>query len=234
MIMKYFRRGIVTNNFLTPADYRAEIAEGRLYYTAGDSLVLYVRRDGFYNIYFYATPELGLGELPKVRLICEASKRSCEILKRQNAVPIFDRLRLEYTNNTVLARRGAVFEAHPEASAVYSLLSESFDAQTAFLPTLTQLSEECENGFVRAYPSGGAPKAVLRYGVSGKKAVIKHLCVSKNARGKGLARGLLETLIGEHDKCEVHTSCENSAASSLYKSLGFYDAGAVSTVYSIN
>lgn len=229
--MKYFRRGIVTNNFLTPSDYRSEIAEGELFYEASDNaLSLYTARDGFYILYFYAAPDCDLPKLPSETTVCEVSGKSEDIAKNHGFTKLFDRIKLE-ASFLPSSSDGTTAACADDAESVYSLLNECFDPTSAYLPTLTQLRAEAEEGLLKLYRRGEEILGVLRYGISGKCALIKHLCVAKNASGQGIAKRLCLSLMSEHEKCSVWTSAENMPAVSLYKKLGFSETGKSSTVY---
>ena len=82
VILKYFKRGVITNNFLTAEDYKAEIAEGRLFVdSTDDTLFIYLKREEFYILYFYTfskTAELPVLDLP---IVSESVGDGAEFLK---------------------------------------------------------------------------------------------------------------------------------------------------------
>lgn len=232
LVMKYFRRGIITNNFLTPKEAAWEISEGRLFYDAESALKLYLKRNGFYILYFYARPEDGLGELIKERLICEAPVRAEDMLISSGFKRTLERIKLEADG------RGNTFDYEnskaADAEEIYKIFCECFSPQTAFLPSITQLRSECDSGLLRTARTDNEISAVLRFGESKASAAIKHLCVRKNARKKGLARQLCGSLLNDYEKCSVWTGTDNRAAVSLYESMGFCKTAQKSTVYTLN
>lgn len=231
LVMKYFRRGVVTNNFLGADDFRAEIAEENLFFDAEDgALKLYVKRNGFYVLYFYVFPDCSLGGLPGANLVCEVSQKCEEILQNSGFSKFAERVKLERIGKE---ENGGLTEtaAAADAEEIFLLMQKSFDECSAYLPTLTQLRTECENGFVKIVRGGDGISGALRWGIGGKTALIKHLCVKSTERGKGTAKRLCAAVLAEHERCAVHTGKDNKPALSLYKSMGFCEAESESAIY---
>jgi ribosomal protein S18 acetylase RimI-like enzyme/predicted nucleic acid-binding protein len=77
-----------------------------------------------------------------------------------------------------------------------------------------------ENGHVLAYALYSLPRQVVR---------LTHLCVSSEARGRGLARLLIETISQRHaDRFGITLKCRNDfAASAMWPRLGFKRQGEI-------
>lgn len=232
LVLKYFKRGVITNNFLTSEDYKCEIEEGRLFYNSGeDYLNIYLKRDKFFQLYFYALndsvrfPEIG------EKLVCDASEKLCKVIEKNGFKKIMQRVRLELKvqkqENTMSGNKAE----KRDSEEIFDLMQKSFDKYTGYIPNFTQVKKECENGLFLKSEEQGIITGALRFGVSGKTAQIKHLCVKEEFRGKGIGRNLCNTFLKENEKYVVWTGKENIGALNLYKSLGFSENGSESTVY---
>lgn len=230
LVFKYFKRGVITNNFLSAEDYKCEIKEGRLFYNQGkDYLNIYVKRDGFYQLYFHALSETA--EFPQVdeMLVCDISNYDGELLKINGFCENMKRVKLEINGQaTGISSLKAETE---DAGKIHLLMTKSFDKFTGYMPNFTQIQAECERGMFLKIEESGNILGALRYGKSGKVAQIKHLCVDACARGNGIGKKICAEFLKENPKATVWTGKENKAALSLYKALGFCESGTESIVY---
>lgn len=231
LILKYFKRGVITNNFLTSEDYKYEIAEERLFYNADDDyLNIYVKRDRFFQLYFHALSENVIFPEVDEMLICDIAGECGNVMKINGFSEYIKRVKLEIE----LEGEGELSDKKAlkgDASAIYELMKKSFDKFTGYIPNFTQIEAECENGFFYKLEENGEIAGVLRSGKSGRTAQIKHLCVKEEYRGKGVGRILCGEFLKENKKAVVWTGKENAAAIGLYKSMGFVENKSESTVY---
>ena len=230
LVLKYFKRGVITNNFLTAEDYKSEIAEDRLFYDCGEEyLCIYVKRDGFYQLYFHALSEDVLFPEIKEKIVCDISGYEGKILKENGFCGLIERVRLE----KVAEAEGESFEkaTMEDAEEIYELMNNCFDKFTGYVPNLTQIKSECERGLFYKIEKENKIAGILRSGKSGKVSQIKHLCVSDDFRGEGIGKRLCAEFLKEKSKVIVWTGKENILALNLYKSLGFTEDKVTSTVY---
>lgn len=231
LVLRYFKRGVITNNFLGAEDYKAEIKEGRLFFAEGeDSLNLYVRRDEFYEFYFYALSESVAFPEFSEPLIADVVGNGAKVLENNGFFKILERVKLEINSNTDSMVAGKKSEK-ADAVEIFSLLKNSFNEFTGYIPNFSQVEKECEEGYFYKYSENGKIAGALRWGKTGKTAQIKHLCVSDKFRGMGIGKSLTKDFLTENPKAIVWTGKENTAAIKLYKSFGFSESNIESTVY---
>ena len=232
LILRYFKRGVITNCFLTAEDYMCEITEGCLYCHEGkDCLLIYLKRDGFFELYFYAlNKETVFEEIPALT-VCEAVGGDCRFLLENNGfVKKLDRVQLEIkTENDIT---GSLLKADAaEAKKIFSLMQKSFDKITGKLPTEGQLAKECGDGLIYCVREQDTLCGILRAGKKGTNAVIKHLCVEPSFRRAGIGKALCKELLKEYNSCTVWTGSQNEGALKLYRSLGFTPTTTKAAVY---
>ena len=231
LLLRYFKRGVITNNFLSADDYRAEVKEGRLFYCAKeDFLNLYVKRDGFYQLYFHAFSQDTCFPAVNVPLIAEMAGENTGILEKNGFLKILDRVKLELSLDIPPKKAGQKAQKE-DTRDIFQLLCRSFSSETGALPTFAQVEKECEDGFYYKIMSQGELAGILRFGKSGKTAQIKHLCVKEAFRGQKIGKQLVLDFLAENPKATVWTGAANAAALTLYHSLGFTDCELKSTVY---
>lgn len=156
LLSAQLRRGVVTNCFLSPADYQREIDAG-LFYEEGDGFLLLLRQRAGYrllNFYLHPGAKLCLPEQPSpliTELACrekdqDAMRRAQDALCALGFAECFRRLRR--TRAAVPAPNNA--EAPTEASfeAVRAFLLEQFDPLTGCIPPDEELRQAVSAGQV--------------------------------------------------------------------------------------
>ncbi len=230
LIMKYYKRGVLTNCFLSKDDYIAEISEGRLFYKSDDSyLCLYLLRDGHYQLYFYALDSEVIFPSADMPLICDCVGYE-DLLKHNGFSKLITRTRLEHEGTDGVLNE-TVIASVQDATEVHKLMTESFDPITGYVPTLAQIKNECENGGIFKIVIDEKLAAVIRPAITKNNVHIRHLCVSKDFRGRGLGSKLCGCVLSHGKRCSVWTGSENTVALSMYKSFGFKENGLTSVVY---
>lgn len=233
-VLKYFKRGVITNNFLTAEDYKAEIAEGRLYFLEEkDFLNIYLLRDGFFILYFYILDESC--SFPKIskKVVCDIAGDVPLAIKNGGFLKSLQRVRLEREKECEEKEISPYKADTANSEEIYKVMLNSLNKYSGYVPTHEQIKKECEEGLIYIVKDGKKIAGVLRSGVKGKVAEIKHLCVLEEFRKRGYARFICNEFLKENKdkKCIVWTGIENEAALSLYKSLGFLKSEMSSLVY---
>ncbi len=234
LVMKYLKKGVITNCFVSPGAYMHEIAEGRLFCDySEDFLIFYFLRDDFYIMYFYAANENAVFPHTDKKLICEVSDKNLKAAENNSFKKTVTRVKYELLNNK--STFPSALRDFPSVAPedVFSLMSKSFDKYTAYLPTYSELCTDCEKKLIIPEFSGDTLSGALRFEQKGKNACIKHLCVDEKFRNAGIGKKLINKFLAlSHDKnCFVFTGEENTAARHLYESAGFSLSGEKSFVY---
>ena len=231
LVLKYFKRGVVTNNFLSADEYKHEIAEERLFYDSGDTFLnFYLKRDGFSRLYFYTFEDRIVTEAVEP-LICEVAEKMQDVAEESGFSKNLTRVQLERNPDAVSG--GITVGEVCCADEVYELLQSCFDRRTGFIPTLSELRDDCDSGHIYALRENDELSGVLRWNKKGNVSCIKHICVREGLRGKGVGRKLCGAFLSENgnNKCSVWTGSGNAPALALYKSFGFSENGIRSIVY---
>lgn len=232
LVFRYFKRGVITNNFLSAEDYRCEIAEGRLFYKAGDDyLNMYIQRDGFFQLYFHALAEdVTFPEVSEL-LVCDIAGEPGKLMANNGFAEHIRRVKLERNVPAAEVFCSPHIAEKKDAKGIFALMGACFDKVTGYVPNFSQIEKECENGLFYMVTKEDKIAGVLRRGQSGKLAQIKHLCVDKEFRGQGIGKILCNEFLRENPKAIVWTGKENVSALNLYQSLGFAKSGLESIVY---
>lgn len=233
-VLKYFKRGVITNNFLTAEEYKAEIAEGRLYFLEEkDFLNIYLLRDGFYILYYYILNEMCKFPNVNKKVVCDIAGETPLAIKNGGFLKNLERVELEREKEDI-SKETSQYKAEPkDFEEIYEAMLKSFNKYSGYVPTVSTIKKECEEGLIYIAKEEGKIAGVLRFGVTGNVSKIQHLCVLEEFRNRGYARFLCNEFLKENrdKKCIVWTGKENEAALSLYKSLGFFKRGTTSSVY---
>lgn len=156
LLSAQLRRGVVTNCFLSPADYQREIDAG-LFYEEGDGFLLLLRqRAGYRLLNFYLHPGAKLclpgKTLPLVtELACrekdqDAMRRAQDALCALGFAECFHRLRR--TRAAIPVQNTAEAPAEASFEAVRAFLLEQFDLLTGCIPPEEELRQAVSAGQV--------------------------------------------------------------------------------------
>ncbi len=222
LILKHYKRGVLTNSFLHPDTLKCEIREGRLFVNDNaESLSILLQRDSFDRLYYYAASE-NTG-ITIYRETVTESVGNESLLKFNSFEPVGKRCHLVKNKAVEAQPLTSEFAQKEDCEAILKLIKNCFDEKTAALPTLTELILKAENGNVLIFKDSAKTAAVLEYGIYGKTATIDHLCTSPEYRSMGLAKKLCTDFISQNSgrRLDVWTAESNTAALKLYKSLGF-------------
>ena len=154
LLSAQLRRGVVTNCFLSPADYQREIDAG-LFYEEGDGFLLLLRQRAGYrllNFYLHPGAKLCLPEQPSpliTELACrekdqDAMRRAQDALCALGFTEAFFRLRR--TRAAIPVQNTAETPAEASFEAVRAFLLEQFDPLTGCIPPDDALRAAVEAG----------------------------------------------------------------------------------------
>lgn len=240
LLSAQLRRGVVTNCFLSPADYQREIDAG-LFYEEGDGFLLLLRqRAGYRLLNFYLHPGAKLclpGQtLPLVtELACrekdqDAMRRAQDALCALGFAECFRRLRR--TRAAIPAPDNAETASEASFEAVRAFLLAQFDPLTGCIPPDEELRQAVGAGQVLCLMDADGISGLLHYAPGRAQCEIRHLAVRADCRGRGYARRLLRLLEAKTggQKCAVWARVGNAPAEHFYEKNQFQPDGWQSVV----
>ena len=233
LLSAQLRRGVVTNCFLSPADYQREIDAG-LFYEEGDGFLLLLRQRAGYrllNFYLHPGAKLCLPEQPSpliTELACrekdqDAMRRAQDALCALGFTEAFFRLRR--TRAAIPVQNTAETPAEASFEAVRAFLLEQFDPLTGCIPP-------DEAGQVLCLSDADGISGLLHYAPGRAQCEIRHLAVRADCRGHGYAGRLLRLLEAKTggQKCAVWARVGNAPAEHFYEKNQFQPDGWQSVV----
>ena len=214
LLSAQLRRGVVTNCFLSPADYQREIDAG-LFYEEGDGFLLLLRQRAGYrllNFYLHPGAKLCLPEQPSP-LIAELACREKDqdaMRRAQDAL-----CALGFTEAFCRLRRTRAF------------LLEQFDPLTGCIPPDEELRQAVGAGQVLCLTDANGISGLLHYTPGRAQCEIRHLAVRADCRGLGCAGRLLRLLEMKTggQKCIVWARVGNTPAEHVYEKNQFQPDG---------
>ena len=238
LLSAQLKRGVVTNNFLSRADWERELKHGVDVHAAEGTLVLLRHRAAhdILNVYLHPGAELVLPELPRPTVVelvwrprdAEAVQQAAAQFLRMGFAEQVHRLRRQREPEPLVCEVGT---REPELSllpAVQRLLEQSFDSRTGCIPSLQELGQD---GLLCTFREE-TPTGVLHYRRTKTGTELRHLAVRSDCRGQGLGAVLVENylrLTGK-EKSQVWAARENAPAQHLYEKYGYRPDGWESVV----
>ena len=240
LLSAQLRRGVVTNCFLSPADYQREIDAG-LFYEEGDGFLLLLRQRAGYrllNFYLHPGAKLCLPEQPSpliTELACrekdqDAMRRAQDALCALGFTEAFCRLRR--TRAAIPVQNTAETPAEASFEAVRAFLLEQFDPLTGCIPPEEELRQAVSAGQVLCLMDADGISGLLHYAPGRAQCEIRHLAVRADCRGHGYAGRLLAMLEAKTggQKCAVWARVGNAPAEHFYEKNQFQPDGWQSVV----
>ena len=240
LLSAQLRRGVVTNCFLSQADYQREIDAG-LFYEEGDGFLLLLRQRAGYrllNFYLHPGAKLCLPEQPSpliTELACrekgqDAMRRAQDALCALGFAECFHRLRR--TRAAIPAPDNAENASEASFEAVRAFLLEQFDPLTGCIPPEEELRQAVSAGQVLCLSDADGISGLLHYAPGRAQCEIRHLAVRADCRGRGYARRLLQLLEAKTggQKCAVWARVGNAPAEHFYEKNQFQPDGWQSVV----
>lgn len=207
LLRPWLRRGVLTNNFLTAADYRAGVGGGTLFVDRHEGgLFFFRRREDFWQVHFHlqADPQIWPEVIFPAFSVAEAAARdklpgaasgflrarglhTCLIRKRMTAVAVGGARADEGTDGIIVQTA-----TETDAEAVNALLRAHFNRYTGCLPTWEELEADIRERLVFVCQRDGQTAGVLRMGARAGYTEILHLAVAEAFRRQGVGRAMVE------------------------------------------
>ena len=240
LLSAQLRRGVVTNCFLSPADYQREIDAG-LFYEEGNGFLLLLRqRAGYRLLNFYLHPGAKLflpGQtLPLITELACREKDQAAMRRAQDALcalgfaECFHRLRR--TRAAIPVPDNAETASEASFEAVRAFLLAQFDPLTGCIPPEEELRQAVSAGQVLCLSDADGISGLLHYAPGRAQCEIRHLAVRADCRGRGYAGQLLKLLEAKTggQKCAVWARVGNAPAEHFYEKNQFQPDGWQSVV----
>lgn len=243
MIMRQFRRGMVTNSFLSKEEYESEIAHGTLVYQEFENgLFIHRMRESHAILNFWLNDGFAWENLrfsPNTVLEIPHRERdtglikAVEMWKNVGFSSEFLRERMvcsDFCDN--FAETDIKYAKPDEFETVKALLYENFSPLTGCLPTDGVIMRNIEEGEILLYKINHNPLGLLHFTKDSKRTELRHLCVKKASRGQGIGRELVYEFnrITNGMTRHIWVRNDNLPALMLYKNCGYRADGMTSDV----
>lgn len=250
LISSYMKKGVLTNNFIMQDKYVDYISSGTLYYENTDNaLVLLVDSLNHWRVYYHIRELDATVELPKDKpLVMElVYKNDNQALRDQLAFweergfkPYISRARMNGNPYTLQILSNAAYPteyaAEEMANEIHKIISEAFDPYLGCVPDIAEVKEYIRKKEISVIQTPeGSIQGVLHTASKNNMYFIWHLVISPEARGKGLAKGLLACFCNsikqansldqnQNTRIQLWVKKDNKSARGLYEAVGFsYD-----------
>lgn len=242
LVMRQFRPGMRTNNFLAKADYERQIAQHRLSLLEFDGgLLLLTRQDGCLQLRFHLHNAAVLPELDAAQpIVCEVvqppeddSVTDCW-LQKLGFAPLFRRVRLQHEASASLAPAAVDAARTADLAAIRRILHICFDQRTGCLPDEAELQAIVSEGRMLCVRNDtGSPVGLLHFRRARGGTELRHLAVLPQYRGRHLAQALfaqyMQATNGQKSLLWVRE--DNTPARNLYHKCGYQPDGWSAVVY---
>lgn len=243
LILKEFKKGVITNNFLTKADLENEILNCSLYAHkfAGGLLILRKRERHYILNYYINNTDINIDKAFLKDVVVEVVSRKND--DNESVISYFERQgyeicleRVRYVNNfcenvSFVAQNGIEMCKDVDVDNIMQILKENFNEYTGCIPLRSSLLRDIENENIYVYKKEKI-EGILHFKEEKNLSEIKHLVVLKTERNKKIATKLLNRYL--YDTCEkkkrVWTGKDNTIARKFYEKNGYELDGYTSIV----
>ena len=232
LVLPYFKRGVITNNFLKLEDYEVYFKESSLFFEKTQNVLLLFRKvNEIYNVYFYINGDDDI-VFPKnsVVEVIEPDENIINFFKKSGFSEVKLRQEMKLTNFDKLEDKNEVCLAKDEElEDVLEIIKDNFDEVYGRIPSLEELRNDKvlvskdEEGYINGLVHFKPNKAFCQ---------ISHVVSLKKGVGKKVLSGYINH---EKDKCNefrVWVNSDNERAINLYLKSGHEFTGRKSVVYS--
>ncbi len=231
-VLPRFKKGVITNNFITKTEYEKEIRLGRLYLqTDGDNFLVLKKRNHFYIGYFHFMEDVNFQIFDDIK-----ENIYIEIpFKKRNQIAIKEFANKFVENGFTFCFERKKYELHiadidtfdttsiqkatpDQAQEIYDLLYAYYKEETGCLPDFEGVEYHIANDEAYCIVEDGKIVGLLTFYSALNK--MAHLVVHQNYRKKGyLAQLMHKYLQLHHGKKTVIWAGENT--SGIYQKYGY-------------
>lgn len=255
-VSSYMNKGVLTNNFIMPEKYQTYINSGTLYFEeTGKLLVVLIDFQNHWRVYYHIRERDGEIELPKDKpsVIELVYKTQNEALSDQLVYwegrgfkPYISRARMNGSASAIIEKTGKTghnlkYSEADTADEIQQIISEAFDPYLGCVPSINEVREYIRNKeIIVVQAQEGKILGVLHTGSKNNTNFVWHLVVTPEARGRGLAKSLLNyyarsievnnkncndvTIQTRNARIQLWVKKDNVGARALYEAAGFtYD-----------
>ena len=202
LISSCMKKGVKTNNFLTAADYEADIASGSLFcHTWPGGLLVLRRRKGYNRLYFhifepYRPPEIEINELTVLELPMRPDDAEGGLLseywKNAGFKVRLNRIRLQRSEAQPFPEISEDREIRkpqpPDLEALVKLYEGCFDRYTGCIPNMEELRAIVDGGNIFCALAPDKSIGGFIQFTPYPNSRIRHLAVREDLRGKGISK----------------------------------------------
>ena len=236
LILPYLKKGVITNNFISLAEYKLYLEEKSLYYEKNNNVLMLFREvNGIYHTYFYinAFEEIKMPQNVVVEVV-NPSDELVEYFLKLGIKAVNSRLEMERKSvNREMECNLLVKPSSEEIREAYDIVLSNFDNVCGYIPSQ---SEFLRDGILIYKDESGKIEGIVHYKTAPKCSQILHIAVIKEKRLCGIGRKILNGYIYlEKDKCKAFklwVNEENENAIRFYERNGYAFSGRKSAIFS--
>lgn len=243
IVEKYFIRHTLTNSYVLIDEYKEYIQQQRLFYIANENnLILLIRKNGFYRLYYYinninehmlldvSEPIVmeilyrGEKDVPHEAMKYWQNSGFKEHLTRDLMVASFQQLNMPSKVAEGVTLKHA--STQEEITFTRDLLIKSLDAYTGDILTIEEVEQFAENKNIICAYCEDKPAGALQFEIKNKVVWLGHIVVDSGYRGKGIANELVRKYITDNasqpnTRYHLWVIRNNEGAVHLYRKFGF-------------
>jgi ribosomal protein S18 acetylase RimI-like enzyme len=246
LFKQFFRKETTTNNYILAQEYEQYIEEERLWFASeGDNAFFFLKKDGFFRIYYFLNDESTLFSVPislpvVLEILFRGDKRypeqevdfwqnstfkkhlrrDCYFLKASDAI--------ERVEQDISVPGFTIKKATSTTECIYAkrLIDAHLDAYTGDILSMEEIERFASSGNIYIAYQNESPCGVLQSKLKNKVFWLDHIVVDESYRGLGVSKVLIdyylqEGIIKECSKFQLWVISNNLPAVNLYKKYKF-------------
>ena len=246
LMINHLGKNLITNCYLSIKEFEDEIELKTLMYRefpTGNLYILKYREDFMILYYYINRADSVKNEFNEIKSIFDNKKIVVEIpyreeLQLEEVLDLFDELGFSLSlkrinlEHQIEARLDTTcpyseiewkyfFDSIEDSTRIREFLLDNFDKYTGCIPLKETIMKKIESNYFYVLENVESKEivGVLEFDL-GRTTTIKHLAVSKEYRGKGLGRLLINMMLNTNKNVNVWTTF-SSDAEQFYKNNGF-------------